>query len=139
MEESGASIEASQVVVIGTKLGAGGGFWIEIRITDGDDGALPGDPVDAAVQFVQVRGAIATADATLHRPIFCGVPDQIGARADMTTKGFMIVVACTQSQGQVVTQAPLIFSKQCPGFLFKIVQSDAVGHLGFPPLATNCG
>src|SRR5690606_27862579 len=127
MEQGCISVETGKVVVIDAKLGAGGGFWIEIRVANSDDGALAGDTVNAAVQFIQVRGAIATADTTFHRPAFSGVPSQTGARAATAAKGFIIVVACTQRQGQVVTQAPLVFGKQCPGFLFKIVQSDAVG------------
>ena len=90
-------------------------------------------------QVVECRGLVATAHATFQGPGVAGVPHQVGARADMAAKGFMILVARAQGQRQVVTQAPLIFGEQCPGGLLEVLIGDAVGDLGVPPLRTNRG
>ncbi len=57
----------------------------------------------------------------------------------MTAEGFVIVVAGTQCQRQIFAQAPLVFGEDGPGFLLERGLSDAVVHLGFPPLAANRG
>src|SRR5690606_29512142 len=139
VEQGGVGVEANKVVVVDAEFGAGADFRLQVRIADADGGTLTANAVDSVVQVVQVRGFVAPADATLQRPVFGGVPHQIGARAEMASKGIMVVVTAAQGERQVVAQAQLVRAEQGPGGLLEILGGQAISHVGLPPLSAQGG
>src|SRR5690606_2541110 len=108
VEQGHIGVEARKIVVVHAELGACAGFRLKVRTADGQHLALACCTIDTFMQVVHIRGAIASAHATLERPVFGGIPYQVGARADVAAKGVVVVVAGTQGQGQVVTQPPFV-------------------------------
>src|SRR5690554_2041423 len=77
-ENGRVGIEATEIIVVGGQLRAGAFLRFQVRVTNGDCLALASDSVDAAVQIVNIRGFVTTADTALKSPVVGGVPDQIG-------------------------------------------------------------
>src|SRR5690606_19462509 len=128
---------AGQVVVVNPEFHVGAFFRAQVRATDGDSVALAGNAIDTVMQVVQVRCPVSFAYAAFQRPVIIGIPYQISARREVTTKCIVVFIAPAQRQGQILTHTPLVFREQCPGFLFEIFIGNAVGHLGVTVLAAH--
>src|SRR5690606_766837 len=110
------------------ELGVGRFFWVQIRIAEGYVLTLSADGADAVMQLVECWCFVSLANAAFHGPAIGRVPHEIGARADVATECFVIFIASTQGERQVVAQTPFIFYEQRPGFLLEVFSCNTVSH-----------
>uniref|UniRef100_A0A0N4ZL49 LigA n=1 Tax=Parastrongyloides trichosuri TaxID=131310 RepID=A0A0N4ZL49_PARTI len=100
-EDGGVGAEGRAVVEIDAELIGHAGFRGQAGAADQRQGALAAEAVDAGGQLFQARGLEAAADAALQGPLFIGVPDQVGARAEVAAEHVVVVVAQADGQGEV--------------------------------------
>src|SRR5690606_1020289 len=89
VEAGDAQSPTLQAVVVHTQFRTGADLGLQVGVAHVDLRTLTRDAVDSAVQLVQAWCFVAAAHATLERPLFRWIPDQIAARTDMAAEGVM--------------------------------------------------
>src|SRR5690606_8421293 len=83
------------------------------------------------------RCLIATACSALDGPVVIGIPNQVGAWRSVTTKCVVMVMANTQGEGKIVTQAPFILKKRTGLCKLGCLRQESIPHFCVPILGAN--